>query len=59
MAELSFECRSLGYSCEWELRAASTSEILARLRDHARCAHNQPELSPETVRRVEGAIHPA
>jgi predicted small metal-binding protein len=59
MAQVAFACRSLGYTCEWALRAGSPQEILERVRDHARCAHNLQELTPDTVHRVEQAIHPA
>ena len=59
MAEVAFECRSLGYPCEWALRAGSTAEILARVQEHAQCAHKQSEISPELRQRVEAAIHAA
>ncbi len=56
MSDLKFECRSLGNACEWALRASSREEVLERVRDHARCAHNLPDLPPELVGKVEAAI---
>lgn len=48
-AKWSFACRDAGFPCEWQLRAASTTEIEARFREHARCAHGLRELPPEIV----------
>lgn len=59
MSSLKFECRSLGFPCEWALRAPSKAEIIERVRDHARCAHNMGEISPDLLAKVEAAIVPA
>lgn len=58
MSAVAFECKSLGFSCEWALRANTPREVVERVTDHLRCAHNTPELSVETLRKVEAAIHP-
>jgi predicted small metal-binding protein len=55
----SFDCRDVGYSCEWRLRAPSVAEIQARFREHARCAHQLPEVSADLLGRVGGAARPA
>ncbi len=59
MSKVAFACASLGFSCEWALRAGSSEELLDRVREHARCAHKLTDLSPELVQRVEAGIHPA
>lgn len=59
MPQMAFECRSIGFPCEWALRGDSAHEIVDRVREHAKCAHNLPELSADLVSKVEGAIHPA
>ena len=59
MSHVAFECRSLGFPCEWALRGDSPSEVMERVRDHARCAHNLAELPADVVQKVESAIHPA
>jgi predicted small metal-binding protein len=58
MTQVAFECRSVGFSCEWALRGDSAREIVDRVREHAKCAHNMPELPADLVSKVEGAIHP-
>jgi predicted small metal-binding protein len=59
MSSVAFECRSIGFPCEWALRGSSAPEILVRVREHAKCAHQMPELAPDLVPRIEAAIHPA
>ena len=59
MARVAFECRSIGFPCEWALRSDSTHEVIDRVREHAKCAHNMPELSADLLSKVEAAIHPA
>ncbi len=59
MTDVRFECRSVGFECEWALRAPSSEEILRRMRDHVRCAHSLPDLSHDLEARVSSAVHPA
>ena len=59
MSEVSFECRSVGFECEWALRAPSSEEVLRRMRDHVRCAHNLSDLSQDLEARVSSALHAA
>lgn len=59
MSQVAFECRSLGFACEWALRGGSKGELLERVREHARCAHNMPEVPADLLPKIEGAIHPA
>jgi predicted small metal-binding protein len=58
MSQVAFECRSIGFPCEWALRSDSAKEIVDRVREHAKCAHKMPELSADLVSKVEAAIHP-
>ncbi len=59
MPEVAFECRSVGFPCEWALRAPSPVEVVRRMSEHIRCAHALPELSPDLRARVEAAVRPA
>ncbi len=59
MTEVRFLCRSVGFECEWALRAPSSEEVLRRMRDHVRCAHNLPDLSHDLEARVTSALHSA
>ncbi len=57
LTQFAFECRSLGNPCEWALRTPTREEIVERIRVHARCAHNLPDLPADVARRVDAAIH--
>ncbi len=59
MSKLGFECHALGFPCEWALRSDSARDVVDRVREHARCAHNLAELPPDVLAKVEGAIPPA
>ncbi len=59
MPQVAFECRSLGFPCEWALKGSSTNEVLDRVREHARCAHNMPEVPSDLLPKIQAAIHPA
>lgn len=53
---ITFECRSVGFACEWGLYARSREELLERFREHAQCAHKVSELPPDLVRKLELAL---
>ena len=55
MGTVAFECRSLGYPCEWALLAGSHAEVVERFREHAQCAHKLSEISPELLQRIESS----
>ncbi len=59
MSAVKFECQSLGFPCEWALRANSAEEIVERVREHARCAHQLPELPEDLLGKVRATITPA
>lgn len=59
MSTVAFECRSVGFTCEWALRAGSKAEVVERMREHARCAHGMSDLPSELVPKVEAAVHAA
>lgn len=59
MTQVMFECRSVGFPCEWALRAPTSDEVVRRMSEHVRCAHGLPELSPPLQAQVRAAVHPA
>ena len=59
MSQVAFECRSVGFPCEWTLQAPSSEEVVRRMTDHVRCAHGMPELPAPFRSKVEAAVHPA
>ena len=52
----SLTCRDVGFPCEWGIRGSDEGEILSRFRDHAKCAHALPELTPEIASRARAAV---
>ncbi len=46
-------CHDLGFSCEWAARAGTEEELVARYRDHAKCAHALDPLPAELATRLE------
>jgi predicted small metal-binding protein len=45
-------CHDLGFECEWAVRTSGPDELLARYRDHAKCAHAIDPLPRELSERI-------
>lgn len=54
-ARWALECRDLGFSCEWQVRATSPAELEARFREHAKCAHPTADTGASLSARIERA----
>jgi predicted small metal-binding protein len=53
-----FRCADTGLSCDFETDANSEQEIMHKVQEHGREAHNITAMDEETKRRVQQAIHP-
>lgn len=51
----SFKCRDVGLHCRFEAKAETEEELMEKIKEHARRAHNW-EVSPEVVETVKKAI---
>jgi predicted small metal-binding protein len=49
-------CRDIGMNCDFEARGNTEEEVLQQASDHARTAHQIPEMPPELAAKVRAAI---
>lgn len=54
--QLSFACRDIGLSCDARMEAPSKEELMRKIQEHARTAHNMQTIDKETQRKIESAI---
>ena len=52
-----FKCRDIGTNCNFQARGRSEEEVLQRVSEHAKRAHNMKEISKEVVDKVRTAIY--
>ena len=51
-----FACRDIGMGCGFEAGAANMGELLPKIADHAKKAHNMAQIDDGTVAKVKAAI---
>ncbi len=51
-----FACRDIGMSCGFKAGAANMEELLPKIADHAKKAHNMAQIDDETMTKVKAAI---
>jgi predicted small metal-binding protein len=51
-----FKCRDIGVACDFEARAETEPELMQKLVEHARTAHNLREIPQDVVERVKAAV---
>ena len=49
-------CRDVGMDCDFVAKGETAEDIMRQAAEHARTAHNMPEIPPEVVDKVRGAI---
>ncbi len=52
----SFACRDIGMSCDFTARAGSEEELMKKIANHAKKAHNMRQIDPATMEKVKDAI---
>jgi predicted small metal-binding protein len=52
-----FRCRDIGNNCDYQVRGKSEEEVLQKVSDHAKRAHNMTEISKELADKVRTAIY--
>jgi len=52
----SFRCRDICASCRFEATAKTEDELLKKIAEHARKAHNMKTISPDVMKKVKNAI---
>jgi predicted small metal-binding protein len=56
MAKYKFACADIGMECGFKTEAKSKEELMPKIVEHAKTAHNITEITPELQKKVEGAI---
>ena len=52
----SFRCRDIGVSCEFEATAKTEDELMKKIAEHARKAHNMKTIPPDMMENVKKAV---
>lgn len=52
----SYTCRDVGVNCDWKVRGQTKEEVLGKIREHARTAHNMKEIPKDLAGKVDAAI---
>lgn len=55
----SFACSDVGYQCDWRTEASSEDELMDRVEEHGRSAHNFQQLSDQKRFKLRNNIHRA
>jgi predicted small metal-binding protein len=55
----SFACSDVGYKCDWRTEASSEEELMDRVEEHGRSAHNFQQLSDQKRFKLRNNIHRA
>lgn len=52
----SFRCSDIGMDCAFEATARTEDELMKKIAEHARKAHNMKTIPPDVMRKVKKAI---
>ena len=52
----SFRCKDIGMRCEFEATAKNEDELVKKIAEHAREAHNMETIPPDVMAKVKKAI---
>jgi predicted small metal-binding protein len=51
-----FACKDIGMNDDYRVEGRSEQELMPKIAEHARTAHNMNEISPDTMEKIKGAI---
>ena len=51
-----FACKDIGLECDFEANAESEEELMQKIAEHAKEAHNMEQIDEATMAKVEAAI---
>jgi predicted small metal-binding protein len=51
-----FTCRDVGVDCDWKVRGSDETDVMRKIKDHARAVHKMDPISPDLERKVRAAI---
>ncbi len=52
----SFACSDVGMNCDWTASTDNEEELMTKIKEHAKNAHNLNEISPDLHQKVKSAI---
>ncbi|MGC9037783.1 MAG: DUF1059 domain-containing protein, partial [Candidatus Micrarchaeia archaeon] len=55
----SFACKDIGMDCGFTATASTEDELMAKIREHARTAHNMQSIDDATMAKIKAAIKKA
>ncbi|MEM0158304.1 MAG: DUF1059 domain-containing protein [Thermoplasmataceae archaeon] len=56
MASYSFRCKDIGMNCDFQASAKTTEELLPKIAEHAKSAHNIQQIDDSLKNKVNAAI---
>ena len=51
-----FACKDIGMNDDYRVEGRNEQELMPKIAEHARTAHNMNEISPDTMEKIKGAI---
>ena len=51
-----FTCSDVGVNCNWSASSENDEDLLNKIKEHAKSAHNFEEIPPELYEKVKDAI---
>lgn len=51
-----YTCRDVGVPCDWQVRGESDEDVMRKIREHARTAHNMEKIPADLEPKVRQAI---
>jgi len=54
-----FACKDIGMQCGFNAEAASEEELMPKIANHARAAHNMAQMDEQTMAKIRAAIKEA
>lgn len=52
----SFKCRDIGMDCDFEAKAETEDELMAKIAEHADQAHDMKPIAPDVMDKVKQVI---
>lgn len=59
MAKFSFECKDIGMQCGARVEAEDKKQLMQKISEHAKSAHNLQSIDKELMKKVEKAVKKA
>ncbi|MGC8680112.1 MAG: DUF1059 domain-containing protein [Candidatus Micrarchaeia archaeon] len=51
-----FACKDIGMDCGFTATAETDKELMAKIKEHAKTAHNMAKIDTQTMKKIKAAI---